>query len=245
MNMSDKELDNLFHANLDQLEEEPSAELWKEIQAGINHKTRRTTFSWFYRIAASILLVGVGVWLMMPKRPAMQEAVKTRKEIKLPVLEKAVEEQTSNVEKVATRTALVKSPAANKIILKHKNAESQHLVTTKPVVIEHAPGTNVQVQTVIADHPEIPDLPLASAVFPVESLSEPVFKDGHGIEATEIQMMFIKRKQTKVKNLGDLVNLVIAKVDKREDKIIEFDKHDQEANITGINLGIVKIKREK
>ncbi|MGV8879652.1 MAG: hypothetical protein ACOH2A_11540 [Sphingobacteriaceae bacterium] len=243
--MSDKELDQLFHAKLDQLEEKPSAELWKEIQAGINHKTRRTTFSWFYRIAASILLVGVGVWLMMPKRPAMQAAVKTRKEIKLPVVEKAVEKQMPNVEKVATRTAIVKSPAVNKIVLRHKNAASQQLVATKPVVIEHAQGTNVQSQTLIAGHPEIPDLPLASAVFPVESLSEPIFKDGQGMEATEIQMTGIERRQTKVKNLGDLLNLVIAKVDKREDKIIEFDKHDEEANITCINLGIVKIKREK
>ena len=46
--------------------------------------------------------------------------------------------------------------------------------------------------------------------------------------------------------LGGLINLVIAKVDKREDKIIEFDESDEdESNLTALNLGILKIKRNK
>jgi hypothetical protein len=41
------------------------------------------------------------------------------------------------------------------------------------------------------------------------------------------------------------LNVVIAAVDKRKDKVIEFSNTDgDESSITGINLGIIKIKKE-
>jgi hypothetical protein len=49
----------------------------------------------------------------------------------------------------------------------------------------------------------------------------------------------------RIKSFGDLVNVVVAKVDKRKDKIIEFtDTDGDESTITGINLGFVSIKKE-
>ena len=50
----------------------------------------------------------------------------------------------------------------------------------------------------------------------------------------------------KIKTFGDLVNVVVRKIDKRKDKLIEFtDVDDDESTITGINLGVLKIKKEK
>jgi len=49
----------------------------------------------------------------------------------------------------------------------------------------------------------------------------------------------------KIRSPGDLINAVVEKVDKRRDKIIEFTDDDDETNVTGINLGIIKIKKEK
>jgi hypothetical protein len=63
------------------------------------------------------------------------------------------------------------------------------------------------------------------------------FADGENITA-------VKPRHT-IRSLGGLINAVVAKVDKRRDKIIEFTDEDDETNVTGINLGIVKIKKDK
>jgi hypothetical protein len=52
-------------------------------------------------------------------------------------------------------------------------------------------------------------------------------------------------KKRRIRSLGDLINVVVSKVDKRKDKIIEFSNtDDDEATITGVNLGIIKIKKQ-
>ncbi len=52
-------------------------------------------------------------------------------------------------------------------------------------------------------------------------------------------------KKHRVRTFGDMLNVVIAAVDKRKDKVIEFSNTDgDESSITGINLGIIKIKKE-
>jgi hypothetical protein len=53
------------------------------------------------------------------------------------------------------------------------------------------------------------------------------------------------RGQKKIRSIGSLVNFVIAKVDKREDKLIEFKDSDEGSEVSGINLGLVKIKSKK
>jgi hypothetical protein len=53
------------------------------------------------------------------------------------------------------------------------------------------------------------------------------------------------RGQRKIRSIGSLVNFVIAKVDKREDKLIEFKDSDEGSEVSGINLGLVKIKGKK
>jgi hypothetical protein len=53
-------------------------------------------------------------------------------------------------------------------------------------------------------------------------------------------------KKHKIRSLGDVFNVMIAAVDKRKDKIIEFSNTDgDDATITGVNLGIIKVKKEK
>jgi hypothetical protein len=52
-------------------------------------------------------------------------------------------------------------------------------------------------------------------------------------------------RNRKVKGVGGLVNFVIAQVDKREDKLIEFTESDEGTEVSGINLGLLKIKSKK
>ena len=52
-------------------------------------------------------------------------------------------------------------------------------------------------------------------------------------------------KNRKVRGVGGLVNFVISQVDKREDKLIEFTESDEGTEVSGINLGLLKIKSKK
>jgi len=53
-------------------------------------------------------------------------------------------------------------------------------------------------------------------------------------------------KRRGIHSFGDLVNIVVAKVDKRKDKVIEFtDTDDDESTITAVNMGPIKIKKDK
>ncbi|NNU34325.1 hypothetical protein HK413_09510 [Mucilaginibacter sp. S1162] len=45
-----------------------------------------------------------------------------------------------------------------------------------------------------------------------------------------------------------MVNALMAKIDKREDKLIEFSDSDDDENgsdLTGVNLGLIKIKKQQ
>ena len=52
-------------------------------------------------------------------------------------------------------------------------------------------------------------------------------------------------KRRGIHNFGDLVNIVVAKVDKRKDKAIQFtDSDDDESTVTAVNIGPVKINKD-
>ena len=46
--------------------------------------------------------------------------------------------------------------------------------------------------------------------------------------------------------LGGIINTIVAVVDKRDDKLIEFtdSENDEGAKVTALNLGIFKIKKQ-
>jgi hypothetical protein len=46
--------------------------------------------------------------------------------------------------------------------------------------------------------------------------------------------------------LGGIINTIVAAVDKRDDKLIEFTDNDDDdgSRVTAVNLGIFKIKKQ-
>jgi len=63
------------------------------------------------------------------------------------------------------------------------------------------------------------------------------------VSATDATARPAKRRG--IHNFGDLVNIVVAKVDKRKDKAIQFtDSDDDESTVTSVNIGPVKINKD-
>jgi hypothetical protein len=73
--------------------------------------------------------------------------------------------------------------------------------------------------------------------------TKPVLAAGQAAPVNKPDAAPVKTRH-KIHSLGDLINVVVAKVDKRKDKIIQFtDTDDGDSNITGVNLGVIKIKK--
>lgn len=93
----------------------------------------------------------------------------------------------------------------------------------------------------------VPDEPLNTAK-PVISGADD-FKTGNKLATVVLPAVKPAKAPVKkhgIRTFGDLINVVVAKVDKRQDKVIHFsDTDDDESNITGINLGFVKVKKEE
>ena len=77
---------------------------------------------------------------------------------------------------------------------------------------------------------------------PAVQTQQPVLASAQPTVAKENKPV-VKRRG--IHNIGDLVNLVVAKVDKRHDKLVVFSNtDDDESTITAFHLGALKIKRD-
>ncbi len=259
--ISDKELDKLFQKRFGELEIEPSAGVWEKITGTIDQKTRKKTISSsFWMAAASIIvLVATGLWYFRP-----QEVIKLQ----------GSSEIAQNIEENSSRSELSKPSVSIEEPLSDTPTEKPdlsdfNLVNPSEVKTSEYPV----VQKIVVTEPEVklpaPE-PVVIAVEPVKKPNPVQPKksvkvpnrysgDQSALDVTQPDMMakvdFPEdeidpdesevRGQRKIRSIGSLVNFVIAKVDKREDKLIEFKDSDEGSEVSGINLGLVKIKGKK
>lgn len=264
MNMQDNEMDNLFRSKLEGLEMEPSAHVWDNISREIGGAQQRKSIIPMLRIAASVaVLIGAGLYFM-PKskvesagtkgpRVAVAPIVKHADVVKPDVTPTVQANPAVNVKQVITKAQPVQQIAN---MVRHTNKVQPATVNTPGVAVKAAEPVKTQVadpqqQALIANNtpvdkvkavpnPAIPDVKIVDNSIPVVKpeviAAVPSTKEG------DEQPIAKKRKAT---GLGGFLNKVIAAVDKRDDKIIEFTDTDEGDTITGINLGIIKVKKQK
>jgi hypothetical protein len=257
MDMQGNELDELFRSSLDELEIQPSAHVWTGIAAELDAGKRKRSLVSFLSIAAGIILALTIGLLFIPKQ------VKVSKQH--PLANRIVK-KTSPVTKTAPE--VLSGEQQNKRTEKPVIASANHLATAKPeslnnrvdadrtkklrVQKEELARINNELQGVLTSRGD----DLASAVIPDhngdEISAKPAIHDLSLLESKpQLAALTIKPvkapvKRRRIRSMGDVFNVVIAAVDKRKDKFIEFSNTDEDdATITGINLGIIKVKKEK
>jgi len=269
--ISDKELDKLFQQRFGDLEIEPSAAVWEKITGTMDQKHRRkTVFPSFWMAAASIIvLISVGLLYFRP-----QEVIKLQgsSEIAQNIQDNSsgpeLNESTATIEAPLNTSQTVKtelpdfslanatgiSPAEYRLIEIASPAESQIKSAPAESQIKSAPAVE---SAIIASEP----VKKINPVQPKKSVKVPnrYSGDQSELDVTQPDMMAKAefstdevnsdetelRGQRKIRSIGSLVNFVIAKVDKREDKLIEFKDSGEGSEVSGINLGLVKIKSRK
>ncbi|MGY4386513.1 hypothetical protein ACVWYN_003568 [Pedobacter sp. UYP24] len=236
--MQDKEFDQLFKDQFAEAEITPSANLWGKIEQELGPKKR--TILPAYWMAAAVAIIAVTVGLLIPKTEKIQlrgstdfvasTMAATDNAPKAEIREKtAVKEVSSSEEK---STPLVIAPRLTAEDVKKDFAMLQ------PIAAESHP---VHINAAVAN------TTLAKVVEPVAPVNETMMANAAVEESTNTVTEVEQPERRGIRNVGDLVNIVVNKVDKREKKLIQFNTdEDDNSSLIAINIGFLKInKREK
>jgi hypothetical protein len=251
MDMQDKEIDQLFRSGFNDFEVKPAAKVWGGIVSGLDRKKR--SLKMYLGIAASLLLLlSAGLYFVShvkdnTKKPVQLTAVKNNKPAKSIITPVIASPETEQVQKVA-QPQLEKTIAFNTALKSRK--QKTKTVKVLPVrdieiiepaqqqaqVIQPAQDVKFVVPAGVPFNEKI-ELPEdASFKANILAAQPPVNK---AIAASPV-------KKHRIRNLGDLINVVVSKVDKRKDKLIEFSSTNDEDDsvVSGLNLGFIKIKKQ-
>ena len=253
--MQDNELDHLFRSNLEGFEMEPSAKVWQNIDAELQTGKRwKIILMPFLSVAASIIvLVTAGILLIPHKTPvAHSQPIKDRIAENNPPAKKAAV-VAAIVKPQVTQTAIAANPVnqSNRIRSVKKNIAVRQQPVANTTISQPSPVTP-PVQLVIADVPQkhddnvqnvkIDTAVIAQTIPSVQTIKPATIASNIPAAAPATKPA---GKKHRIHSFGDMMNVVIAAVDKRKDKFIEFsDTDDDESTITGVNLGIVALKKQ-
>ncbi|TFF37450.1 hypothetical protein [Mucilaginibacter psychrotolerans] len=255
--MQNKDFDELFRNKLGDLEVEPGKDLWDNIAAEVVIDSKNRSALPFISIAASVLvLVAAGLFFIPKIKPATIQPSKliavnhTGIQKTNTVVPKAAEIKVTapQAQQVAVVSLPVKQHSVKQSIKKQKSnlpalntdaiaqqQQPQQIAqqTTHNDVILAAVKSDALAQAAITPtvNAEVKDTRIAALAVPA---------------LTAQTLAVVQPKKRRIRSFGDLINVVVAKVDKRKDKLIEFsNKDDDESLITGINLGIIRVKKEE
>ena len=261
--MQDKEFDDLFRSKLDNFEITPTAGVWEGISDALEPRKRKTSLAFIMSIAASIIVImAVGV-LFIPQKVKVNGGKTGRPLVAVAVAAKHSVYARRVSEPVSAKSksqAMVQSPV-NRIAQAYTVKTSKHIRVKQqePVIDQSQPvktgGDETQLAVAEQRHDIITDAvvpgkeTLIAIQLPVAASQDFITKPA--ITATQLpaaekpDVAHPVKKRYGIRTLGDLINVVVAKVDKRKDKFIEFTNSDDddESNITGVNLGVIKVKK--
>lgn len=254
--MQDKEFDDIFNSKFEDFEAEPSPMVWDNIADELDgKKSKGVALPWLSIAATIIVLLTAGVLFLRKDKPAAEDNKPTKfaaAHIK-PEINKEDRQNTGPADhakpsdkiaiaanhqpKKSSAVHRVTEPVTDKINNQENDAQQskpdeQRLVAAIP----DASTTNMK--------PLLPDAKLISKTVDMAAQApaeRPIVIASAGDEEPE------PAKKHGIRSLGGLINVLIAKVDKRQDKLIEFsdsDDDDTESNVTGVNLGVIKIKKQ-
>lgn len=263
MNMQDKDFDNLFRTKLSGLEVEPSARVWDNISAELNGPQKRKLSPVWSIAATTVILLSTAAWFLTNKPVKVQQnqvavqkkqtlvdgqSEKNSMKTVTPDVAEQVIKTSGNKDIVINTIAHVKHSTISQVTNKVKevrepSTKSVAVQETLPVMIAETHPVLAAVNNQPEHQAVVPDMNLNNQRLTAENISQPdVIKTPETVLARQPE----RKKKRGIHTLGGLINAVIATVDKREDKLIEFtETDDDQANITGVNLGLFKVKKEK
>jgi hypothetical protein len=255
MDMQDNEFDGLFRDKLNGFESEPSERVWTGIDAGLENK-KRSILPWLSIAASIIVLAGAGI-LFIPKGHKVNQTGENLTKIQPKTdTAKLVEQVAVNTARVTkeepVKQALQTGAKRNKQITIAIPAKSNEVIANnepaktagQPVIASVATKTEPTIQVAVVPGPETQlvvkqNINIDSGT----TINKPVLI---AKAQPEVRHMVPAIKKHGIRNFGDLVNLVVAKVDRRKDKAVQFtdDEDGDGSTLTAVNIGPLKIGQD-
>lgn len=232
-NIQDKAFDELFKEKLGDAEIQPSANLWGNIAAGLQPAAKRR-FP-VYWMAAALALIVVGLGLLMPEA----EKVRLQAPAQLAVHEDVVVSVAPVVVHLphAGATATTSYKSTPLVIAPRLKANAENKSDKQKMQPERAADRLVNKQEEIVLEPV--QLP--------KPVNETMIASANVQEDNQPDVTVAKTDEAAgkgIRNVGDLINFVVNKVDRREKKVIQFETDDDNSSIVALNIGFIKFNRK-
>lgn len=241
--MPDKEFDKLFRDKFNDAEIEPSVNLWANIEQQLAPKAKRTLP--IYWMAAASIAVVITAMLVFQK----EDKIKLYAEhTTANVTEPAVQDVMATPEANVTATEVVAKVETSRLAAKQNIRIAANVGATKNIEESLQPNTDLaRLLIKQADPKPIDVLPIReeavveSPIVTAQLEPQQKAESNNIISETESS---VERKG--IRNVGDLVNYVVDKVDKRDKKFLKFNTDDDDnSSLIGINIGFVKLNSRK
>nr|WP_199077134.1 hypothetical protein [Pedobacter sp. ASV19] len=239
----DKEFDQLFKDRFDQAELEPSVGLWDKIEPQLRPAVKRHfPVYWMAAAAVAVALTAGLLFINKPEKIRLHGQQENMADVVNRPAPEVVNDNRSN--QIAVQDVETRSVASG---------ESKKEVSKTTVVPALAKKVLIAMQPVPADdHLKV----IVEHVKPVvQQSAETLQEEGQktlasaGTEMNEPDKVINDNEQAErkgIRNFGDLVNYVVDKVDKREQKIVRFKTDDDdESSLVAINIGFIKLNPKK
>lgn len=233
--MQDKDFDQLFKDRFEEAEIQPSSNLWSNIESELTPKKKRK-FP-VYWAAAAVVVIATTIGLLSQKTESLKlqgNAAETTAQIeKVPVvpsrLNTVAEEPV--VEPESTPLILAPKVKLENLVRKNSQLAVQPNLEVKRQQVKVIDVVPEQKKEMVTLEKEIMIAKIDPPVVPEQS---------NQIAETEV------RERKGIRNVGDVINFVVDKLDKREKKIIQFKTDDDDnSSLIAVNIGILKFNSRK
>jgi hypothetical protein len=231
-NMIENTFDKVLKDKLKDVSVTPSPQVWENISASLEQKQqkKRVIYPWL-GLAASVLLVSLGAWWFFPMNEAQVGAVKVVNVQQMPT-------RTTEVQPTAQEN-LPKNEVAHiaKPLVVNKVAHLQQDLALPPSsvnTVEPKPSTTL----LQPEQQQVAVLNETPSIKPATILNTP---EETALNSSQPSAKKLAKKR--IRSLSDLVNFVVAKVDDREEKVLETSSDGAILSLTSLNVGPIKFKK--
>lgn len=245
----DKDFDQLFKDAFADAEVAPSRDLWSSIESEITPKKKRIVPIYWLSAAAVLLIATIGVLVYQQqdsssggKQLASNTIEKTKPVVQEPVVKDSSATIVAPVENIAP--VLSVQPKVVSAIAKTKVKQEVVKPVGKQTIIT-APEMQKQ-ETYVAKIEE-PKKDIKTKI--EEAILQPKEEIVTAVVATPVKtdepVNDNEQSNKGIRNMGDVINIIVNKVDKRKDKLIQFRTDDDDSSLSSINIGPFKIGKRK
>lgn len=255
----DNEFDRLFKDQLVDSEVEPSITLWDRIEPQLaKRKSRRSPYYW---AAAATVLVALSAGLLFTQNENQPLNAQQSTDIAGAKVETAEQRDVVQAEvpedQVIARGTDVDTPTVNVGDQRQALPVAQDIAPEeRKSLVAMQPGTNkvhhnhtTPVHKIEKPAEQVLEFPAAEVALadnnrPAATNSPVAIVDA--ITETTETIEIEQNTRPRIRNAGDLVNFVVEKIDKREQKLVEFrTDEDENSSLVAINIGPFKINQRK